>query len=111
MTQPTNQMHKPQTDSLLDQCYATSYCDSQQLLSLIICVLMFVKWFATAIQEQSRSQVTKLVSGDDLEDDFVLEDDSKDKDSKKTKTDPFQTNHTQAKLKKTQGPKVVNFVG
>lgn len=72
---------------------------------------MFVKWFATAIQEQSRSQVTKLVSGDDLEDDFVLEDDSKDKDSKKTKTDPFQTNHTQAKLKKTQGPKVVNFVG
>ena len=72
---------------------------------------MFVKWLATAIQEQPRSQVTKLVSGDDLEDDFMLEDDSKVKDSKKTKTDPFQTNHTRAKLKKTQGPKVVNFVG
>lgn len=65
------------------------------------------------IQDQPRPQVTKLCSGDDLEDDFMIEDDNKVKnDSKKIKGDPAsEDNHDQAKVKKKQGPKVVNFVG
>lgn len=54
--------------------------------------------------------MTKLVSGDDLEDDFMIEDDSKvENDSTKSKGDPENPNH--AKVKRKQGPKVVNFVG
>ncbi|KAL2920682.1 hypothetical protein RDABS01_012173 [Bienertia sinuspersici] len=68
---------------------------------------------AIPVFDQPRSQVTKLISGDDLEDDFMIEDDSKVKnDSTKTKDDSsLQENHNHAKVKKKKGPKVVNFVG
>lgn len=66
-------------------------------------------------QEESRPQVTKFLSGDDLEDDFIMEDEDKaKKEPKKTaKSDPIasQASHNQTKVKKKQGPKVVNFVG
>jgi len=59
--------------------------------------------------------VTKFLSGDDLEDDFIMVDEDKVKKEPKktTKSDPIasQANHNQTKVKKKQGPKVVNFVG
>ncbi|XP_010671878.2 uncharacterized protein LOC104888556 isoform X1 [Beta vulgaris subsp. vulgaris] len=56
-------------------------------------------------EQPRRSQVTKLISGDDLDDDFMIEEDNKVKnDSEKSTGDP-------AKVKKKEGPKVVNFVG
>lgn len=67
-------------------------------------------------QEERKSQVTKLISGDDLEDDFMLEAEEKvdDEPDKIVKVDTFsssQASHSQTKVKKKQGPKVVNFVG
>ncbi|KAK9697651.1 hypothetical protein RND81_08G051500 [Saponaria officinalis] len=61
-------------------------------------------------QEQPRGKVTKLFSGDDLEEDFMIEDaDKGNNDSKKTKnvlaSDANHTDH----VKKKQGAKVVNF--
>lgn len=66
-----------------------------------------------SILEQSQSRVTKLYGGDDLEDDFMLEEDKKVKnDFKNTEGDlASEENHNHAKVKKKQGPKVVNFVG
>lgn len=55
------------------------------------------------IDERSRGQVTKFVSGDDMEDDFMTEDiHSGDKNKSAKLTD----GHVKPKKK---GPKVVNF--
>ncbi|KAL9225319.1 hypothetical protein vseg_001261 [Gypsophila vaccaria] len=64
-------------------------------------------------QDQPRPKVTKLFSGDDLEDDFMIEADDIGKNDSKKITDVLtpETNHTDTKVKKKQGTKVVNFVG
>ncbi|KAH9611065.1 hypothetical protein KSS87_018968 [Heliosperma pusillum] len=64
-------------------------------------------------QEQQRPKVTKLFSGDDLEDDFMIEDDSKNKNESKKIKDVLapETTHIDTKVKKKEGSKVVNFVG
>ncbi|XP_058181436.1 uncharacterized protein LOC131299880 [Rhododendron vialii] len=67
----------------------------------------------TSDEGMQRGKVTKFISGDDLDDDFLMgeADGSKTKPSE-SKGDPasdFKTNNVKAKKK--QGPKVVNFVG
>lgn len=52
-----------------------------------------------------QGQVTKFVSGDDLEDDFLTEDKDKEPVS-----DLKDDNNVKPKKKK-QGPKIVKFVG
>ena len=47
----------------------------------------------------ARGKLTKFVSGDDLEDDFMADDTQKNSEESNLKS------------KKKQGPKVVNFVG
>ncbi|KAL7254061.1 hypothetical protein ACSBR1_008413 [Camellia fascicularis] len=67
-------------------------------------------------EETPRGQVTKFVSGDDLDDDFITEDEHSSKNNKSseskggpgTATDFKDKN---VKSKKKQGTKVVNFVG
>lgn len=68
---------------------------------------------ATGDGGMQRGKVTKFISGDDLDDDFLMgeTDGSKTKPSE-SKGDPasdFKTNNVKAKKK--QVPKVVNFVG
>lgn len=49
--------------------------------------------------------MTKFISGDDLEDDFVTA------DFASTENDASDAKDAKIKSKKKQGPKVVNFVG
>lgn len=67
-----------------------------------------------ATEHEQRPKVTKFVSGDDLDDDFMLADTNTRSDEKpsqaKIHPDPVsETSHV--KHKKKQGSKVVNFVG
>ncbi|GFY81917.1 hypothetical protein Acr_02g0001570 [Actinidia rufa] len=67
---------------------------------------------STQHEETRRGQVTKFVSGDDLDDDFLAEDTyskSKSSESKSGPTSDFKESSIKGKTK--QGPKVVNFVG
>lgn len=69
----------------------------------------------SAIEKEVRpsSQVTKFVSGDELDDDFMSENMysfQKDRPSD-SKVVPANSKDGQVKSKKKQGPKVVNFVG
>ncbi|KAL8153452.1 hypothetical protein V2J09_011212 [Rumex salicifolius] len=57
-----------------------------------------------------RGKVTNLVSGDDLEDDFMI-DDHQAGDKKKPDKSDIKENDVQVKPKPKQGSKVVNFVG
>lgn len=61
---------------------------------------------AARLEDRPTGQVTKLTSGDDLDDDFMAE------DSNVTLT-PVADNikENDVKPKKKKGPKVVNFVG
>lgn len=66
---------------------------------------------ATKIEERPR--VTKFVSGDDLDDDFMIDASS---GKKEQSTEPILGSasipqESPIKSKKKQGPKVVNFVG
>lgn len=54
--------------------------------------------------------MTKFASGDDLEDDFIMLDDGKEKNKSVVKADSA-SNELNVKPKKKQGTKVVNFVG
>ena len=62
---------------------------------------MFISVFllSDSISEMARGKLTKFVSGDDLEDDFMADDTQKNSEESNLKS------------KKKQGPKVVNFVG
>ncbi|GMP24451.1 hypothetical protein CsSME_00001715 [Camellia sinensis var. sinensis] len=67
-------------------------------------------------EETPRGQVTKFVSGDDLDDDFITEDahSSKNNKSSESKGGPAPATDFKdknVKSKKKQGTKVVNFVG
>ncbi|KAM0069237.1 putative transcription factor interactor and regulator CCHC(Zn) family [Helianthus debilis subsp. tardiflorus] len=62
------------------------------------------------IESMARGQVTKFSSGDDLEDDFTMIDDGKEKNKSVVKADTA-SNEPNVKSKKKQGTKVVNFVG
>lgn len=69
----------------------------------------------TTVEARERpNRVTKLVSGDDLEDDFVsltpLNEKDKDGKTKKKQGLEGEGKEKDAKTKKKQGPKVVNFV-
>lgn len=67
-------------------------------------VAFFLFLAAIGSEDRPRNQVTKLVSGDDLEDDFMDDDFSnadKDKSSK--------SKDVNEKPKKKKGPTVVNF--
>lgn len=55
-------------------------------------------------EERPMGQVTKFVSGDDIEDDFMT-DDIHSGDKKK----PAKSTEDHVKPKKKEGPKVVNF--
>lgn len=69
---------------------------------------IFYVWLSAVsvdMADRPRPQVTKLMSGDDLEDDFVMDDKSTAK--KNTIVDPSEPENS----KKKQGTKVVNFVG
>lgn len=64
--------------------------------------------------ERPRGQVTKFISGDDLEDDFMAEDTYGGKKDKSTEPKAGSASNSQGsnlKSKKKKGPKVVNFVG
>lgn len=69
---------------------------------------------ASEIQEKPRGQVTKFISGDDLEDDFIMAGDAsgnkqdKSSESKASKSDLTEQNVVRSKKK--HGPKVVNFL-
>ncbi|GJY05696.1 zinc finger CCHC domain-containing protein 9 [Tanacetum coccineum] len=65
---------------------------------------------ATGIENIARGQVTKFSSGDDLEDDFTMIDDGKEKKTSEPNADAA-SNAAAAKSKKKQGTKVVNFMG
>ena len=54
--------------------------------------------------------MTKFASGDDLEDDFNMVEDDKDKETCEPKAD-IASKEPIVKSKKKKGPKVVNFVG
>ncbi|KAL7612858.1 hypothetical protein Lser_V15G09413 [Lactuca serriola] len=63
---------------------------------------------STGIGAVARGQVTKFASGDDLEDDFSMIEDDKEKKTFEPKADIVSK---ESKPKKKQGTKVVNFVG
>ncbi|PWA82493.1 VASCULAR-RELATED NAC-DOMAIN 6 [Artemisia annua] len=65
---------------------------------------------STGIESIARGQVTKFSSGDDLEDDFTMIDDGKEKKISEPNADAA-SNATIVKSKKKQGTKVVNFMG
>ncbi|GKB29191.1 RNA-directed DNA polymerase, eukaryota, nucleotide-binding alpha-beta plait domain protein [Tanacetum coccineum] len=65
---------------------------------------------STGIENIARGQVTKFSSGDDLEDDFTMIDDGKEKKTSEPNADAA-SNAAAAKSKKKQGTKVVNFMG
>lgn len=62
---------------------------------------------------EPRRQVTKFVSGDDLEDDFDIEDTSEPSKTKSSNTKVAAVTEVQNNnvISKKQGPKVVNFLG
>jgi len=63
--------------------------------------------------ERPRGKVTKFVSGDDLEDDFLTDDTysaNKDKPSESKVGSASDSKESHVKPKKKQGPKIVNFV-
>lgn len=64
--------------------------------------------------EMPRPKVTKFISGDDLEDDFLNNETlngDKDKSSGSKVGSASESTESHVKPKKKQGPKVVNFVG
>ncbi|XP_010537180.1 PREDICTED: DNA-binding protein HEXBP [Tarenaya hassleriana] len=67
----------------------------------------------TDYEEIPRGKVTKLTSGDDLEDDFVMGDTKSNNKNKSSeaKTGASDQSRSDANPRKRQGPKVVNFVG
>ena len=68
----------------------------------------------SATEGRPSGQVTKFVSGDDLGDDFMEEDTYSAKKDKSTEAKLVSLSNSQEsnlKSKKKQGPKVVNFVG
>lgn len=69
---------------------------------------------AAEFQERPRVQVTKLTSGDDLEDDFITAGDtSGNKQDKSSESKASKSDLTEQKIvrfKKKNGPKVVNFL-
>lgn len=69
---------------------------------------------SAAITDKPRGQVTKFISGDDLDDDFMAEDThvgDKDQSSDVQLGPASDLKSNDVKPKKKQGPKVVNFVG
>ncbi|KAE8022531.1 hypothetical protein FH972_008323 [Carpinus fangiana] len=63
--------------------------------------------------ERPRGKVTKFLSGDDLEDDFLTDDTysaNKDKPSESKVGSASDSKESHVKPKKKQGPKIVNFV-
>ncbi|KAL5568004.1 hypothetical protein UlMin_024579 [Ulmus minor] len=69
---------------------------------------------SAGIEDWSRGKVTKFVSGDDLEDDFMINDTQVGKKNKSTEPkagSASDSQETHLKSKKKQGPKVVNFEG
>ncbi|KAK9094760.1 hypothetical protein Scep_026229 [Stephania cephalantha] len=62
----------------------------------------------TGMDSEERPKVIKFTSGDDLEDDFMLEDAGK---SKKDGASTTKGENSHAKAKKKKDPKVVNFLG
>ena len=76
--------------------------------SKIILSICFFCVLATGIGAVARGQVTKFASGDDLEDDFSMIEDDKEKKTFEPKADIVSN---ESKPKKKQGTKVVNFVG
>lgn len=69
---------------------------------------MIVSLFFLAVEDENRPrpQVTRFISGDDLEDDFLMDDTS----DKKHKLSASAADPSEVKPKK-KGPKVINFVG
>ncbi|XP_041008576.1 uncharacterized protein C683.02c [Juglans microcarpa x Juglans regia] len=64
--------------------------------------------------ERPRGRVTKFVSGDDIEDDFLTDDTNsgnKDKSSESKVSSASGSKESNVKPKKKQEPKIVNFVG
>lgn len=70
-------------------------------------------FFAAArLEDRPTGKVTKLTSGDDLDDDFMMEDAHKgDAEEPINEKIPSLVPESNEKTKKKQGPKVVNFVG
>jgi hypothetical protein len=75
--------------------------------------IIYLQISATGREVRPTGRVTKFVSGDELDDDFMTgnmysipEDKSSD-----SKIDPSVSKDVHVKSKKEQGPKVVNFVG
>lgn len=70
-------------------------------------------FFAAArLEDRPTGQVTKLTSGDDLDDDFTMEDaHTGDAEQPADEKIPSLVPESNEKAKKKQGPKVVNFVG
>ncbi|KAJ9679409.1 hypothetical protein PVL29_021365 [Vitis rotundifolia] len=69
---------------------------------------------AGGIEHEERPKVTKFVSGDDLDDDFMVADTYtgyKEKSSEAKVHPTPESKNSHVKPKKKQGPKVVNFVG
>lgn len=67
---------------------------------------------APEIEERPRGQITRFISGDDLEDDFMAGDTfSGNKDTSSEPMTPAPDSKRNVKLKTRQGTKVVNFVG
>lgn len=85
----------------------------EKTLAFLCLTVVSLIYPISADEGMQRGKVTKFISGDDLDDDFLMgeADGSKTKPSE-SKVDPasdFKTNNVKAKKK--QGPKVVNFVG
>ncbi|XP_062075013.1 uncharacterized protein LOC133779023 [Humulus lupulus] len=72
------------------------------------------KAIRASAEGRPRGQVIKFTSGDDLEDDFMAEDTNGSKKDEASEPDLGSVSNSQEsniKSKKKQGPKVVNFVG
>lgn len=63
------------------------------------------------IEDRPRGKVTKFISGDDLDDDFTVDDTLGKLAESKVDPDASDLKDNHVKPKKKQGPKVVNFVG
>lgn len=80
----------------------------QYKLTRAILFIYFPVFSAYGSEERPRGKVTKLTSGDDLEDDFTIDVQA---ESKEVAPAPTDLKDIDVKPKKKRGPKVVNFVG
>jgi hypothetical protein len=85
---------------------------SSKCVDVVILLALYV-FPAIVDDERPRGKVTKFLSGDDLEDDFLTDDTysaNKDKPSESKVGSASDSKESHVKPKKKQGPKIVNFV-